>query len=190
MSETKTDEDVVEVVLHPDYFEASDLNSNETITVPEPEIIEITCKSSPTVSLEVSKSIVQFTLPLSCSAKTKFFEVDSSITSFYKPEIIEDNAIRIQSYGFNVAEVQEKFKVKNPGTFQVIQKLEEETKQTKRLVELSKKQVQNYLENKENIDSAHDNISLFAQIQKGCIIVAGIVAAIVCCGLFCYCRRR
>ena len=153
-------------------------------------MIEIACKNSPTFTLQVSKSIIQFTLPVSCSAKSKFFQVDSSITSFYRPEIIQDNAIRIESYGFNVEKVQRKFKVRNPGTFQVIQHLEDETKENRKLDEMSKKQVDDYLETRDKIAETHDRISIGEVIQKWFMIGVISVFSIFCFALTCYCCRR
>ena len=80
--------------------------------------------------------------------------------------------------------------MRNPGTFQVIQHLEDETKENKKLDEMSKKQVDDYLETRDKIAETHDRISIGEVIQKWFMIGVISVFSIFCFALTCYCCRR
>ena len=83
--------------------------------------------------MTITKSIVSFTLPLSCSVESNSFSIDKVHTVNWKTKDIVGNVIKIDEYNFDEISDNNLFTISSEGTQEVIRSMNKRGKEIERI---------------------------------------------------------
>lgn len=126
--------------------------------------------------MTITKSIVSFTLPLTCSVESNSFSIDKVHTVLWKTQDIEGNIIKIDEYNFEEFSDANLLTIPSQGTREVIKSMNKRGKEIERI----RKQEERHQIQENQVAS----LSFWSWITKGATgfmgLLLGIIAILFC----------
>ena len=174
-SKTSAD-DIVEVVYDPIHLEKNPID----------EKIIVRCGGT-RKEISVSKDVIQFSLPQTCSAQNQYFVIDDVITSRIPTKYLQDNELGLNFKEVSLNDTEEEFTsgltIQSPATIQIVEHLRQEAKYA---IQLRQTQIRHAKE----IENANQNLDDYASSTTVLVIIIGaVVVLFVLILFFClYCQ--